>query len=133
MYVVKQHILLTLILVGVFMSNDLFKVCGVSRANGSVKVRFANDLSRVKVLVRGGHTDIELRELPEPANKADCVKFLMQSDLYSIAEFKEAIDRADSKYSAVSVVKVSGARVAKTAPNLDEIRARALLAEADLA
>jgi len=114
------------------MSSELFKVCGVSRANGSVKVRFANDLSRVKVLVRGGHTDIELLELPEPATKSDCVKFLKQSELYSNLEFKEAIDRSDSKYNATSVVKVSGAKVAKSAPNLDDIRARALLAEANL-
>ena len=37
----------------------MFKVAGVSILKGEVKVRFANDMTRVKVLAKNGHTDIE--------------------------------------------------------------------------
>ena len=47
----------------------MFKVAGVSTLKGEVKVRFANDMTRVKVLAKNGHTDIELMELPEAMAK----------------------------------------------------------------
>ena len=40
---------------------SVFKVVGVSTLNGVTKVRFANDfVSRVKILNKQGHTDIDL-------------------------------------------------------------------------
>jgi len=54
-----------------------FTVAGTSNLNGVVKFRFANDLAaRVKVLVKNGHTDVKLVELPEPMTKADAIAFL---------------------------------------------------------
>ena len=47
------------------MSDKLFKIAGVSKLAGSFKVRFANDMTRVKVLAKTGHTEIELIELPK--------------------------------------------------------------------
>lgn len=42
----------------------MFTVAGLSRQNGTLKLRFANDfVTRVKVLQRNGHKDIELVEL----------------------------------------------------------------------
>ena len=39
----------------------MFKVTGISTFQGKTKVRFANDLvSRVKILVKSGHEDINL-------------------------------------------------------------------------
>mgnify|MGYP003345195017 CR=1 FL=1 len=46
-----------------------FAVAGVSTLNGACKVRFANDMTRVKVLAKNGQTDIELMELPEEMDK----------------------------------------------------------------
>ena len=37
-----------------------FLVVGVSEHNGVFKVRYANSLSRAKVLARNGHTNVEL-------------------------------------------------------------------------
>ena len=92
----------------------MFKVTGISTLNGQTKVRFANDLvSRVKILVKDGHADINLVELPEALSKADCVKYLKTTDLYS--QFKAAIDAADEKYNTVKVSGIS----------LDAIKARA--------
>ena len=59
----------------------LFTVAGTSNLNGVVKFRFANDLkSRVKVLQRNGHTDINLMELPEAMSKERAIAFLEAQD-----------------------------------------------------
>ena len=95
----------------------MFKVTGISTQNGKTKVRFANDLvSRVKILNKDGHTDINLTELPTALSKADCVKYLKTTDLYT--KFAAAIDAADDKYNSLGTVKVS-------APSLEAIKARA--------
>ena len=97
----------------------MFKVTGISTLNGQTKVRFANDLvSRVKILVKDGHADINLIELPDALSKADCIKYLKTTDLYT--EFAQAIDAADTKYSGVKTVKVS-----KPAVSLENLKARA--------
>lgn len=57
-----------------------FTHAGVSRLNGTFKVRFANDAMRVKVLAKGGHTDIDLIELKHPMTKEDAVAFLVSID-----------------------------------------------------
>ena len=97
----------------------MFSVTGISTLNGKTKVRFANDLvSRVKILVKDGHTDINLIELKEPLTKLECIKYLKTTGLY--AEFSEAIDAADEKYTEAKTV-----RVANPAMSLDAIKERA--------
>ena len=61
------------------MSNT-FTHAGVSKQNGEFKVRFANDALRTKVLIKGGHTDIDLMELPNPMTKEEVVAFLVKID-----------------------------------------------------
>ena len=57
----------------------LFTVAGSSRLNGQVKIRFANDLaSRIKVLARNAHTDIDLFELPHAMCKRDVIEHFAQ-------------------------------------------------------
>lgn len=110
------------------MSNDLFKVVGVSRCAGTFKVRFANDMSRVKVLIKTGHDQIELVEMPTALSKADAVTFLKTSNLYTIADCQAAIDAADAKYNGIGIVKARVAKVktvAKVAPSLEALKARA--------
>ena len=92
----------------------MFKVTGISTLNGVTKVRFANDMvSRVKILNKDGHKDINLIELTAPLSKADAVKHLKTTDLY--AKFGAAIDAADLKYNGSATVKVS----------MDSLKARA--------
>ena len=92
----------------------MFKVIGVSTLNGVTKVRFANDMvSRVKILNKDGHKDINLIELSTPLSKADAVKHLKTTDLY--AKFADAINAADHKYNGTATVKVS----------MDALKARA--------
>ena len=99
----------------------MFKVTGISTLNGQTKVRFANDLvSRVKILNKDGHKDINLIELPNALSKADAVKHLKTTDLYT--KFGAAIDAADVKYNSLGTVKV-------TKPSLEAIKARAGITE----
>jgi hypothetical protein len=59
------------------MSN--FTVVGVSTQHGITKVRFANDIvSRTKLLAKGGHSPLELIELPEAMSKADACAHLLK-------------------------------------------------------
>lgn len=106
----------------------MFKVAGVSSLKGEVKVRFANDMTRVKVLSKNGHTDIELMELPEAMDKPAVVTFLKGTALYENAKYQAAIDAADAKYNGVKVVKVTKAK--KAAPSIEAIKARASTKEA---
>ena len=55
----------------------MFTVAGVSRLNGSLKLRFANDfVTRSKKLARSGHTDINLVELPQAMTKDAAVAYI---------------------------------------------------------
>jgi hypothetical protein len=59
----------------------LFTVAGTSRRNGVVKFRFSNDMKgRIPMLIRTGHTEIDLRELPEPMTKAAAIAYLESQD-----------------------------------------------------
>ena len=63
------------------MTDATFIVAGTTRLpNGQTKVRFANDMTRVKVLLKGGHEDIDLIELPTAMTKADIVAYLVKID-----------------------------------------------------
>jgi argininosuccinate synthase len=56
-----------------------FTVAGTSNLNGAVKYRFANDLAgRVKVLLKNGHVDVKLVELPYAMTKEDAIAYLQK-------------------------------------------------------
>ena len=107
----------------------LFKVGGVSKSKSGYKVRFATDMTRVKILAKTD-SDIQLLELPTEMDKPALVTYLKTTDLYANATYKEAIDNADAKYNAVATVKVSKA---KAKPSMEAIKARATAKEADAA
>jgi hypothetical protein len=55
-----------------------FTVAGVSTQHGITKVRFANDIvSRTKILAKGGHSPLELVELPKLMTKAEACQHLL--------------------------------------------------------
>lgn len=63
------------------MSDRNFTVAGISTDKGVTKIRYANSLSRAKVLAKNGHTDIKLFEMPFPGAKEDAIDFLLGKDL----------------------------------------------------
>lgn len=70
-------------------TDKLFTVCGTSTRNGEHKVRWANDVMRVKVLAKTGHTDIVMVELPEAMTKQAAAEFIRD-----LPEFQSDIQQA---------------------------------------
>ena len=107
----------------------MFKVTGVSRRTGVFKVRFAEDMTRLDVLTKNHHDEIQLVEMPVPADKAGCVAFLKTTELYSRPEYKEAIDAADAKYNGNPTVSVS-TKVHTKKPKVEKLSLEAIKARA---
>lgn len=53
-----------------------FAVAGVSTLDGKTKIRFANDVMRIKILAKNGHSDVNLVELPHEMTKAEIAQHL---------------------------------------------------------
>ena len=62
------------------MTNKTFAVGGVSKSKGGYKVRFAGDMTRVKILAKTD-TYINLVELPKAMTMPELVAFLKTSEL----------------------------------------------------
>jgi len=60
------------------MTHKTYSVAGTSTLNGITKVRFANDfVSRLKILYKNGHDNVELIELGGEFTKAQVCQILM--------------------------------------------------------
>lgn len=57
-----------------------FSVAGVSTLAGKTKIRFANDVMRIKILAKNGHTDVELIDLPHAMTKGEIAQYMFESD-----------------------------------------------------
>lgn len=121
-------------------TDKLFTVAGTSSLDGEMKVRFANDVMRVKVLGKHGHTDITLIELDEALDKLSAAKLLKTLDEFqgpneqaAIDEYLERNTPKEPKVKAEKAPKVVKAKVAKAvAVVADEIATdAATLNEAD--
>lgn len=73
-------------------TDKLFKVVGVSKHKGEYKVRFANDIMRIKVLDKNGHEDIRLSELEDPLSKLDAVNLIKGLEEFADTAAQCAID-----------------------------------------
>jgi len=76
------------------MSNT-FTVAGTSTHKGVTKVRFANDMLRVKVLEKNDHTNIDLIELKEPMTKEAIAAYLLQINFAEGDAVKQAAIEAE--------------------------------------
>ena len=95
----------------------MFTVAGVSTQNGITKVRFANDLvSRTKLLAKGGHSPLELIELPRPMTKAEACAHLL--DVGGIFKQWDTLitETMGKKVGNVSKPKVAKAPKVKATP-----------------
>ena len=70
-------------------TDKLFTVAGISKLNGEYKIRFANDVMRIKVLAKSGHEDIRLAALEAAVSKMDAAKIILGMD-----EFSDSIAQA---------------------------------------
>lgn len=53
-----------------------FTVAGSSLFNGQTKIRFATDGARIKRLIKDGHSEITLVDLPSEMTKPEIAKYL---------------------------------------------------------
>ena len=93
-----------------------FTVAGFSTQNGITKVRFANDIvSRTKLLSKGGHSPLELVELPKAMTKAEACQYLL--DLGGVfSSYKILITETKDRKNGVGPVKAPAAvKPSKTA------------------
>ena len=115
-----------------------FTHAGVSKLDGEFKVRFANDAMRTKVLIKNGHTDIDIVELKHPMSKEDAVAYLISIDFatrdgVTNPEVKAALEAEQGKRTetekpakAPKADKPAKAKSAKTkaAPTMEGIKAK---------
>jgi hypothetical protein len=112
-----------------------YKIAGVSRLNGEFKVRFANDMTRVKVLAKNGHSDIDLIELKDPLTKEDAVAFLLSIDFATRdgktndevqnALLAELDKRAETPKTEKAPKVAKAPKAVKAKPTLESIAAKA--------
>jgi hypothetical protein len=78
--------------------SQTFTHAGVSKLNGKFKVRFCNDALRQKVLIKNGHTGIDIVELKHPMTKSEAVEFLLKIDFDNgNKEVRAALEAAQEK------------------------------------
>ena len=104
-------------------TDKTFKVAGISKLDGEYKVRFANDLMRIKVLAKHGHEDIRLAELDTAVTKLEAAKLIATMEDFAdaaaqsvIAEYLEdntPKTKAPVKAPAKTAVKAKATKTAK--------------------
>ena len=96
-------------------TDKLFKVVGVSKHEGEYKVRFANDIMRIKVLDSKGHEDVRLCELDEPLSKYAAVQAIQHMSEYADAAAQSAItEYLEEKAPKQTTLKAGPAVVSAT-------------------
>lgn len=84
---------------------NTFSVAGTSSLNGVTKVRYANDIMRIKNLAKGGHDNIDLIDLGRSLPKDE------------IAAYLQSINFADGNPAkAEAIAKEVAKRTPKAAP-----------------
>ena len=87
-----------------------FAVAGVSTFQDGTKIRFANDAARVKILIKNGHTAIELIDLPKEMTKAEIAEHLVE---INFANGRPAVEAAIADLAKKNRVKAA-AKVSKS-------------------
>jgi hypothetical protein len=102
-------------------TDKTFTVAGVSKHKGEYKVRFANDIMRIKNLDKAGHEDIRLCELDKAMSKYDAIK-----SISTMAEFADAAAQSCiSEYLEDKAPKTAKATAPAKAPKATATKAKA--------
>ena len=97
-------------------TNKKFAVAGVSTLAGKTKIRWANDVMRIKILAKNGHTDVELVELPHEMTKSEIVQHLREIGFgEGNAAVQAALKYAEKKNPAGKPEKTAAVKAAVAA------------------
>jgi hypothetical protein len=110
-----------------------FTHAGVSTLDGVTKARFCNDALRQKVLIKNGHTNIDIVELMSPMTKEDAVAALIKANFANgYAKVQAALEAEVEKRAPKAASKDKPKKEAKKPkkapapkPTLEAIRAKA--------
>ena len=113
------------------MSTKTYTHAGVSRLNGEMKFRVANDSMRVKVLQKNLHKDIDIIELKHAMTKDEAVAFLLSIDFatrdgVTNQDVQNALVAEQGRRAEKPVKAPKAAKVPKTkaAPTMEGIKAK---------
>ena len=108
------------------MSNQTFKVAGITVHNGNAKVRFTDDMvRRIKQFTKGGATRADFIELPSEMTKVEALKYMQAHADFQSAEDQATIaDSLADREKTIGTVKVKVSK-AKAKPSVEAIKARA--------
>ena len=97
---------------------SVYSHAGVSKLNGEFKVRFANDMMRVKVLGKNGHIDIDIFELKNPMTKGVAVAFVLGIDFDNGNKaVRAALEAAADKRGVTTAPKAKVSKPVAKAPD----------------
>jgi len=74
-----------------FSVAGISKFAGISKLNGSYKIRFANDIMRIKVLAKSGHEDIRLADLEGEFSKLEAARMILGMEDFADATAQATI------------------------------------------
>ena len=113
-----------------------FTHAGVSKLDGEFKVRFCNDALRQKVLIKNGHTDIDIIELKHPMTKVEAVEYMLSIDFDNgnkavRAALEQALDKRSAPEAANKQPKKTkeAKKPKKEKPSMDAIKAKVATAK----
>jgi len=91
-----------------------FSVAGISKLNGEYKVRFANDIMRIKVLAKSGHEDIRLADLEGEFTKLEAARAILALEDFADATAQATITEYLDENTPKTVAPVVKAKAVKT-------------------
>ena len=90
------------------MTDKLYTVAGSSTQAGKTKIRFANDVMRIKILAKNGHSDINLVELPKAMTKGEIAAHMRAVEFgKGNAAIQAAIAHIEKKNKVTAPVQAS--------------------------
>ena len=98
-------------------TDKTFSVAGISKLNGDYKVRFANDMMRIKVLAKSDHEDIRLADLEGSFTKLEAAQILLGLDEFSDAIAQSTITEYIGENTPKAKVSKPVAKATKTPAN----------------
>jgi hypothetical protein len=91
-----------------------FKFAGSTRGtDGKLKLRTYNDPKRTPKHAKGGHTEINLHELPQPMTKEDAAQYLFKQGLLAANLVPGAKQAATVKITVpnAAIIQLTGAKI----------------------
>lgn len=113
--------------------DKIFARAGVTRMNGQLKLRFSNQIDgRMDILIKEGHTDIDIVELREPMTKAAAVAYLLSIDFANgNAEVQAVLEREARKRGVEGYVEAPRKRGRKPRAEAEAVEADAVADDTD--